>query len=263
MLEPVKQFRKKLRAGHLVIGFGIAMADPMVSEVLGKSADFLWIDMEHSHLDVQTVLPHLMAARIRQVPALVRVRDSHIASIKPILDIGADGIVAPQMRSAAEARQVVETCRYAPLGKRGVGPRRASDYGQVGVAEYVKLANEQIFVAVQVENSEALAEIDEIVSIDGLDSVVIGPVDLAHSLGHTGQIDHPTVVQAMQTIVDKTRAAGKFIGMGMDACEKTALSAVCMGVQWIQVGTDIQYMSDGADSIYARIQQLPADLCGD
>ena len=89
-----------------------------------------------------------MSARIRQVPAFVRVPDSQIASIKPVLDIGAGGVVVPQIQSAAEARHVVETCCYAPLGKRGIGPRRASDYGRVEIVDYIVAANEQLFVSV-------------------------------------------------------------------------------------------------------------------
>jgi len=256
MLGPVKQFREKLHSGQLCVGCGITLSDAVVSEVVAPGADFLWIDLEHSHLDLETVLSHLMSARIRQVPALVRVRDSDIASIKPILDIGADGVVAPQMQSAAEVRRVVETCRYAPLGKRGIGPRRSSDYGRIDVKDYIALANQQVFVAIQVENVNALAEIDEIVSIEGLDSVVIGPVDLSHSLGYTNQLDHPRVVEAMKTIIDRTRAAGKFAGIGMGANEAFAAKAVQMGVQWMQCGEDFQFIADGVDQLYPQIRKL-------
>lgn len=257
MLEPVVHFREKLRAGQLCVGCGITMADPVISEVIAPSADFLWIDTEHSHLDLQTVLAHLMSARIRQVPAFVRVPDSQIASIKPVLDIGAGGIVVPQVQSAAEVRHVVETCRYAPLGKRGIGPRRASDYGRLDLVDYIALANEQLFVSVQVENVDALDQIDDIVSIEGLDSVVIGPVDLSHSLGYTRQLDHPRVVEAMQTIIDKTRTAGKLVGMGMSADKQFAATAARMGVQWIQCGDDFEYMAQGVEELYPQIRSLP------
>lgn len=259
MLVPIQQFREKLQAGRLCVGCGITLADPVVTEVIAASTDFLWIDLEHSHLDIQTVLSHLMAARIRQVPGIVRVRDSDVASIKPILDIGADGVIVPQMQSAAEARTVVETCRYAPQGKRGIGPRRASDYGRIDLVDYIAAANEQIFVAVQVENVDALAEIDEIVSIEGLDSVVIGPVDLSHSLGYTNQLDHPRVVEAMRTIVDKTTAAGKFAGIGMGSDESFAAKAVKMGVHWLQCGDDFQFLAAGVDQLYPRVRKLTSD----
>lgn len=256
MLESVVQFRKKIDAGRLCVGCGITIADPVVSEAVAPSTDFLWIDLEHSHLDLQTVLSHLMAARIRQVPAFVRVRDSQTASIKPVLDIGASGVIVPQMQSAAEARYVVETCRYAPLGKRGIGPRRASDYGRLDLVDYLAMANQRLFVSVQVENISALDQLDDIVSIEGLDSVVIGPVDLSHSLGCTRQLGHPRVVDAMQTIIDKTRSAGKYVGMGMAADQEFANTAVQMGVQWIQCGDDFEYICRGVKDLYPKLRNI-------
>ena len=103
---------------------------------------------------------------------MVRSRDSDVASIKSILDIGAQGIVVPQVQSAAEARKVMEICRYAPLGKRGLGPRRASDFGRTQVADYIEAANKYLFVTVQVETVAAYEEIDDFVSIDGIDSIL-------------------------------------------------------------------------------------------
>ena len=259
MFEPVKRFKEKLLSGHLGVGCSITLTEPMVSEVLAPCTDFLWVDTEHSHLNAEHVVLHLLAARAHEVPVFVRVPDADVASIKPILDIGVHGIVVPQMQSAAEARHVVETCRYAPLGKRGLGPRRASDFGKIELDEYLKAANEHLFVSVQVETANALAEIDEIVSIEGLDSVVIGPVDLAHSLTHMTDIQHPKVVEAMQTIVDKTRAAGKFVGMGMGGDEAQARNAARIGVHWVQCGEDHQFMYDAATELYGQIRGLQTD----
>jgi len=255
LLVPIKEFRDKLLAGKFCMGCGVTLSDSVITEVIAPCADFIWIDLEHSHLTLETVMGHLIAARVREVPVMVRVRDSSIASIKSLLDIGAQGIVVPQVNSAAEARHVMETCRYVPLGKRGVGPRRASDYGRDDLAEYVAAANDYVFVTVQVETAAALEEIDGFVSIDGIDSICIGPHDLAVSLGYPGETNHPRVVEAMQTIIDKTRAAGKFVGMGMPANPQQPLDAARMGVHWVQCGDDFDYMRSFADNFFTQVRQ--------
>lgn len=255
LLEPIKELRDKLLAGQFCLGCGVTLCDPVITEVIAPCADFIWIDLEHSHLSVETVMAHLMAARVRQVPVMVRSRDSDIASIKSILDIGAQGIVVPQVQSAAEARKVMEICRYAPLGKRGLGPRRASDFGRTQVADYIEAANKYLFVTVQVETVAAYEEIDDFVSIDGIDSICIGPSDLALSLGHPGQLDHPHVVEAIQTIVNKIRAAGKFCGMGMAGDQKYALEAARKGVHWVQCGEDWECMYSFAANLFSNIRQ--------
>src|SRR5690606_16225274 len=111
--------------------------------------------------------------------ALVRVRSSELAFIKPVLDIGAHGIIVPQVRSAAEVQRVVNMCHYAPQGSRGYGPRRPSDYGRSGGQQWMEDMNRHVFVAAQIENRDAMKELDAIARIDGLDSLALGPYDLA------------------------------------------------------------------------------------
>ena len=124
MFEAIAEFRQKLDAGTICLGAGITLADSSVVEAIAPSVDFFWIDLEHSHLDLDTVRTHLIAARAGGKAALVRVRGSEVSQIKPVLDLGAGGIIVPQVRSAVEVRQIVNACRYPPLGQRGYGPRR-------------------------------------------------------------------------------------------------------------------------------------------
>src|SRR3954464_5404145 len=148
MYKQITQSRRKLDAGQKCLGAGITLADSSIVEAIAPSVDFFWIDLEHSHLSYETVQAHLIAARAGDVAALVRVRGSDVPHIKPLLDIGAGGIIVPQVQSVDEVRQVVDSCRYAPLGKRGYGPRRAAAYGREGGAEWMKRINEQVFLGV-------------------------------------------------------------------------------------------------------------------
>lgn len=231
-MQAVEKFRQRLSAGEVCLGASVTFSDPLVSDALGDSVDFLWIDLEHSAMSPEVWQGHFLAARNRNVPALVRVPGSATPFIKPILDSGADGIIVPQVRTADEVRQIVNDCRYPPLGQRGYGPRVPSNYGRDGGSAYIERANQAIFVAVQIENREALESIDEIVDIPGLDSVVLGPADLSASLGFMGDLEHPKVVTAVDHVIETARKAGLFIGSGMGPDPDYALKMAGRSVQY-------------------------------
>lgn len=247
------KFRNKLESGQFCIGPAITFSDPMVSLALADSADYLWIDCEHAAMSIETVRGHILSAQVKGVPALVRVPGSGMREIKPMLDNGADGIIVPQIYSAAEARQVASDCRYPPMGTRGFGPRVPSNFDRVSMPDYLARANRHLFVCVQIETAEALAEIDEIVKIDGIDSVVLGPNDLSGALGVLGQPEHPKVLTAIERVVRSARAANKFVGVGGGADAGYAQRMAALGMHWIQWGGDYGYMTKYFDN---NVRQL-------
>ncbi|RIK43927.1 MAG: hypothetical protein DCC55_04050 [Chloroflexi bacterium] len=257
--SPIAAFRAKMAAGAICIGASITLIDPRVTDALGDSVDFVWIDMEHSLMGPEAVHGHLLAAKARGVPALVRVTGSSTPFIKPVLDAGADGIIVPQVRSAAEVQQIVDDCRYPPLGRRGYGPRVPSNYGRDGGNAYVERANREVFVAVQIENLDAFNALDAILAVPGLDSIVLGPMDLSAAMGLFGELEHPTVAAALETIITKSRAAGRFVGSGMGADARFAATMVQRGVQWLQVGGDCDYMILAVDQVTAAIHSRLSD----
>jgi len=250
----IHKFRDKLAAGNFCLGAGITFQDPAVTEALCPSVDFLWIDLEHNPTSLESMTTHLMAARAGGTPAIVRIPSSDVAWIKRVLDSGAEGIILPQAKSASEIQAFVSACRYPPQGNRGFGPRRPSNYGRIRGDDYLKHANEQLFVAAQIETVSALEELDRIVNIEGLDSLVIGPYDLSGSLGLLGQVHHPHVLDAIGKIVKHGRAAGLSIGMGMGADPDHVLEAKKLGVQWAQCGNDYEYMIRTVDEIFASVR---------
>jgi len=241
----INKMRAKLRAGTIVLGAGISFTDPTVTEALAPAVDFVWIDLEHNATTTEAMLGHLIAARAGGTASLVRIPSNDVGWVKRVLDCGAEGIILPRAYSAREVAEFVSACRYPPLGTRGFGPRRPMDYGRLGQAEYLQQANRDLFVTVQVETVELVAELDEVLKLDGLDSLVLGPQDLSGSMGRLGETTHPEVIAAMKTVASKTRAAGKFIGSGLGANPQFASVLIDCGVQWLQVGGDFEYMIQG------------------
>lgn len=259
-MEALQQFRLKLDAGHFALGAGITLTDPLVTEALAGSVDFVWIDLEHSAMSPEAVQGHLLAARGRQLPALVRVAAGETGYIKPVLDAGAGGLIVPQVRSVAEVRRVVADCRYPPAGQRGYGPRVPSDFGRDGGAAYVQHANASVFVAVMIETREALEALDDILAVPGLDSIVLGPMDLSGALGRLGDVEHPHVLAAIDQAIGKARAAGRYVGSGMGPDPDYAVRLARRGVQWLQLGADYSYLVAHMDQMTRRVRELwPAE----
>ena len=259
MFEPIATLRQRLAEGQVLIGTGIYLTDPQASEALADSVDFLWYDLEHSAMSIEALRGHMMVARGKNKPAIVRVPAGGTPFIKPVLDAGAHGIVVPQVRTPEEVRETVADCRYPPEGQRGFGPLIPTNYGRANDTEYVEQANANVFVSVMIETAEALEAIDEIVSIPGLDAVVIGPWDLSASLGLLGQVGHPTMVAAMEKIIARARAAGLNVGSGMPVDAEFASLQARRGVQLLQVGGDCVYLVHCADQLVSAIHHQLED----
>jgi 2-dehydro-3-deoxyglucarate aldolase/4-hydroxy-2-oxoheptanedioate aldolase len=253
----INRMRDKLRAGEIVLGASITLTDPTVTEALAQYVDFVWIDLEHNAMTTESMLAHLIAARAGGAASIVRIPTGDVGWVKRVLDSGAEGIILPRSYSAREAAEFVSACRYPPLGTRGFGPRRPMQYGRLGQQEYLAQANRDVFVAVQVETVELLAELDELLQLDGLDSLVLGPQDLSGSMGRLGETTHGDVVAAMKTIAAKARAAGKFIGSGLGANPEFARILIDCGVQWLQAGNDFEYMLAGCRRTFDAIRGGP------
>lgn len=252
-MSAIGEFRDKLKKGQVCTGAAITFCDPLVSEVLGHSADFLWYDLEHSPISAESLNAHMMAARGCQVPSIVRVPANQTGFIKPALDSGATAIVVPVIRSAEEVKSIVSDCRYPPLGTRGFGPRVPSNFGREPASVVVERENRDVFVSVMIETAEALENIDAIVQVEGLDSVVIGPSDLSFALGVGGDLEHPKVVQAQEIIIARAKAAGLFVGAGLGADAEYGRILTQRGIQWLQAGSDFSYLINTFDGIKAGI----------
>lgn len=253
MFEGIDTFRSRLRQGTVQIGASITLNDPAVTDALGPSADFFWIDMEHSPVTMSALAGHILAARAHRVASLIRVPAVDPAHIKRVLDTGGEGIIVPQVRGVEDVQQVVQAARYPPEGCRGFGPRVPSEYGRHANRDLAIRANASVFIAVQIETRTALEQIEAIAAIEGLDSIALGPWDLAASLGHINDVAHPEVDAAIQHIIDTAARAGKWVGSGMGDDPELASAYAGRGVHWIQVGNDVDYLIRRLDQLQAAV----------
>lgn len=201
-------FKKALKSGTKQIGVWSMLSSPVAVEIMSES-DFDWIciDAEHSPVDVSNLLSLLQAGAAGKSHMVVRPAWNDPVLLKRVLDVGAQTVLVPFIQNAEEARQAVSACRYPPEGIRGVsGSSRASAYGRMN--GYLKKANDEICVLVQLETGAALEKIEEIAAVEGVDGVFIGPSDLAASLGHLGNPAHPDVQAAIQSAIEKLRGLG-------------------------------------------------------
>lgn len=242
-------FRQRLQAGETVIGPVLSLPCSDVADLLSRVGfDYLWIDLEHSPMDVGDAQMLIQAAGGR-CPCIIRVPEVSEAWIKKALDTGCDGIVIPQIRSADEARTAVAWCQYPPAGRRGAASTRAHGFG-LSFGEYVARANEDIAIILQVEHIDAVNDIDGLLAMPGVTSLFVGPFDLSGSMGLLGQIDHPDVQAAIGRVVAAGAAAGMPLGLFI-ANPASGPAAIRQGFRMIALGTDASLLLSAATSALA------------
>ncbi len=235
---PKNHFKQKLRQGQWQVGLFVGLASGYSMEILaGAGFDWLVIDAEHSPNNPASVLPQLQAAAPYPVQLLVRPMNHDPALIKQYLDIGAQTLLLPLVDNAAQARDLVRAVRYPPEGIRGVAASLARAAHGNGVKDYVKHANAEVCLVVQVETRRGLENIDAILAVDGVDGVFIGPADLAASLGHLGEAGHPEVRTAIEDALRRIAAAGKAAGVFVTDPALAKHYRAC-GASFIAVGGD-------------------------
>ncbi|MFH1571215.1 MAG: aldolase/citrate lyase family protein [Gemmatimonadota bacterium] len=238
-INHVDRLRGRIARGELCVGTGITFTDPAISELVGDAGyDFTWIDMEHCPIDLATALGHVMAVRGTGAAPLIRVRCGDPDVIKPVLELHPAGIIAPQVRSVADVERVVGACKYPPVGTRGFGPRRGRRFGGTPYPEYLQDADAQILVFVQIEHIDAVRALDGILQVAGLDGVCLGFNDLAGSMGLSGQVTDPRVMEVADEVIRQTRATDKWMGISMGWQPAAVKEWIAKGVQWISLGGD-------------------------
>lgn len=238
-MEILNKFKNKLKEGKPVFGPFMKSTDPAFIEVAGYSGfDFVILDMEHGPSGFCEMQNLIRAALLANVFPIVRTSDNSEVSIAKPLDLGALGVQTPQVTSAKMAEECVKAARFFPKGERGVCRFvRAANYSSLPREEYFSNANEILFI-IQVEGKEAIQNIDNILKVEGIDIVFIGPYDLSQSLGVPGQVNHPIVIEAMNNIVKRARDLGVVVGTFTDTSQSVVLWKEA-GVQYISYSVDV------------------------
>lgn len=253
-------FRARLRRGDVLVGPMVCLSSPEVVEILcGAGFDWLFLEAEHAPASPLT-LQHMMIAA-RDTPCVVRLPNHDEIWVKRALDMGAAGVIVPQVNTADQARAVVRFAKYAPLGQRGVGVSRAHGYGYA-VADYIARANDDTAVIVQAEHIEAVRNIDAITDVPGLDAVLIGPYDLSASMGKMGQVNDPEVVAAINVVASaacRKNLKLRFFGVSVEAVKPY----LAEGFTLIAAGVDTMMLGQAASELCRALKsQVPSATAG-
>lgn len=252
MPAPENLLKMKLAAGDTLHGCWVGMADAYAAEIAATAGfDWLLIDGEHAPNDIRSLSRQLAAVMASGSLPLVRPVNDDPALIKQLLDIGAQSLLVPMVESKDQAQRIVRATRYGPQGMRGVGASLARASGFGAIPDYVTTANAQICLILQVESRAGLAALDEILMLDGVDGVFVGPADLAADMGRPGDAGHPEVRGAVLGALRRTRAAGKAAGV---LATDPAFIQDCRaaGANFIGVGVDVAVFAGALRSLAAR-----------
>jgi 4-hydroxy-2-oxoheptanedioate aldolase len=238
MPAPHNALKAALAAKTVQMGLWMNLVSPIAAEALaGAGFDWLLIDGEHGPNDIPTILTQVQAIGSR-TSVVVRPPVGEVRMIKQLLDLGVQTILVPMIESADHAAQMVKAMHYPPVGMRGVGATiaRASDYGRI--TDYITTANDQTCLILQIESRAGLAALPEILKLDGVDGVFIGPADLAADMGYPGNAAAPEVQATIDSTLAAIMASGKSAGiLTFDA--KVAQRSAAMGVTFLGIGSDV------------------------
>ncbi|MBU2359502.1 MAG: HpcH/HpaI aldolase/citrate lyase family protein [Alphaproteobacteria bacterium] len=249
---PENTLKTRLQSGEVLTGLWLSSASSLLAELAGQSGfDWCLIDGEHSPQSLPDMLPLLQALAATPTAAVIRIPAAEDWMVKQALDLGAQAVLVPLVHDAAMATRMARAMRYPPDGTRGMGAAmaRASRFG--AVTSYAHQANANACLIVQAESRSALDNIDAIAAVDGVDGVFVGPADLSADMGYVGQLEHPDVDKAIDHIITRTQAAGKFAGVLTFNPERIARYRK-MGVEFLGVGGDVAVL---AKALRALAQQ--------
>jgi 4-hydroxy-2-oxoheptanedioate aldolase len=246
-------FKHDLAAGKLQIGLWSSLCSNVAAEIISDSGfDWILLDTEHSPNEIPDLVTQLQAMQAGTATPIIRPAWNDAVLAKRALDIGAQSLLFPYVQNAEEARRAVASTRYPPQGIRGVSvAARASRYGRT--PGYLTKANNEICVLVQVETRSAMSEIEAIAAVEGVDGVFIGPSDLAASLGHLGNPQHPDVQKAIEDAVTRLKAVGKPGGI-LTGNEEEARRYIGWGYLFVAVGADVGLLAKNADALAKKFK---------
>ena len=249
----MRHLKSELSSGKVAIGLAIGLPWIEAVEMAGNAGfDFILIDTEHGAIDVSDAEVMILAAHGAGLSPIWRVSGVERSEIKRALDWGAEGVFVPEIKSAQDVAQVVEAAKYPPLGKRGVGPQRPIRYGLDSPEAYMQRANEQTLICLNIELAEAIDQIEEIVEVEGIDVLNIGPYDLSTSLGVPLQLEHPRMLDAIERVLSAALPRGLVVGLSGSTPEHLR--------QWLPRGVTFYESAGLPDMLAAAMEQHVAQL---
>jgi len=236
----MSDLKNKLKERKPVFGGWTSFGHPGITEIFTRAGlDFIGIDLEHSTIDQEQSQRIIAACQAAGVACLPRIASHNKEMARRLLDSGADGLIVPVVESADDVRAILEWMKYPPQGRRGFGVSRAQGYG-FDFDTYTKNWNSSSVLIAQIESIGAVGRIDEILAVEGLDAVMVGPYDISGSLKVPGQLEHPSVVEAARKIVEACKAKGKACGTQLVEPDEAKLrEAVSRGYTFYILASDV------------------------
>ena len=251
----INRVKELLQAGGTTIGPIIQIPSASVVALLSQAGfDWLWLDMEHGPIGIETVQQMIQATKGTSTVPLVRIPWNHHWLAKPVLDVGAMGVITPMVNSKEEATAAVAALRYPPEGVRGFGPVFAASQWGLSVPDYAKVANKEILAIVLIEDIKAVENIAEILAVPGVDLVFIGMFDLSGSMGLLGQTSHPKVEEAAQKVLAAAKRARVPAGI-ISLTPEDINRRIAQGFQFIAVGVDALFLTSAAKGLLGQIKR--------
>ena len=252
MPAPINTFKQKLLLGQQQIGFWLAMGSPNAAQIAGGAGfDWLVIDAEHGPNDITSLVSQMHALQGSAANIIIRPPVGETWMIKQLLDIGCQTILVPMVDTAEQAKQLVQAMNYPPKGIRGVGAALARASHHNRIPDYLQTANNQVCLIVQIEAQRGLDNLADILSVDGIDGVFIGPADLAADMGYLGQPAAEPVQEAICAAINQIVAAGKAAGILM-AVPELVQHYLALGAAFVAVGTDVTSFATATDTLAAQ-----------
>jgi 2-keto-3-deoxy-L-rhamnonate aldolase RhmA len=259
MRNNLEKFIEKIEKGP-AIGTYVSLADSAVTSILGYAgSDFLFIDMEHTALGKKEILEHIVAASESGTASFVRVPWNDPVLVKPIIDMGPDAIIFPWIRNAEDAKRAIAACEYPLSGIRGYGPKRANLYGAIDTPTYLEEASKQTWRILQIELADAVENIDEILSVEGVDSIMVGPSDLSGSMGVLQQTAHPEVKAAFDRIAKSAKEHNIPFGVATGYAPETVKDWLKRGISWMCFEGDTGFLMSGITTMIASIKEIASE----
>jgi len=248
--------KQRLRSGENVLGCWTMLGHPQVVEILSLAGfDYLVLDQEHGLGDPTTLAAQLHAMSATPTVGVVRVPWNDHVYLKRVLDVGAEAVLIPSVDTADDARAAVAACLYPTRGRRGTAASsvRASSYGMA--PDYVATCADNLLIAIQIESANAVENIDDIVAVEGVDLIFIGPFDLSATVGQMGNLKHPEVAKLIEHAETRIKAAGRPMGtVPHPGC--TWKDMFDRGYQFVNAGSDIARLRDGAVADVKSFREL-------
>ena len=253
-----RKIKEKLKRGEVSCGGWMSIGNETIAEIFALSGyDWVLVETEHTAIDNSETLRMLMAIEGRGCVSMVRLAGIDPIQAKALLDSGAGGVLVPMVNSKEDAEKCVGMTKYPPLGERGVGLARAHNYGK-NFSEYVATANDDLLLMLQIEHIDAVNNIEEIVSVPGIDGTYIGPYDLSMSMGLPGQIDHPDVIAAMDKVLKATLDKGLVPGIHLlhtDTAAGKIAEYTEKGYLFYALGSDLVILSECTEKLVKGCEQ--------